>query len=177
MLVTKAPKPSQEFLLLWAKTDVRGMVRWAESLDAKESDLALRAKALLMSFVDLETRERWLNEAEQSPPEDETLTTLMRIWAEWDLEGALVAAMKLPHPEAARNLANSGVYGPFRQPWNAWNSGRYGIRVLTRLDYSSIPDAVQEKVLADAYSLMELWDSMDVAGAARFALAYLLRTA
>jgi len=173
-LVNEAPKPSQEFLLLWAQTDTGGMIRWAESLDAKDRELAVRAKALLMSFVDLETRERWLNEAEQSHPVDETLNTLMLGWAEWDLEGALLAATKLPHPEAAMSLANSGVYGPFvGQPWN---SSRFAIQVLTRLDYSKIPDAVQEKVFEDAYSLMEQWDSMDVAGAARFGLAYLLRT-
>ncbi len=166
--------PSDELLLLWAKSDLPGMVRWVESLDAGEGDLAVRAKGLLMSLVDAATRKRWLAEAKAAPAEEHREVLLFETWAQWDLEAALLAVAKAGDPESARTLANLEAYGPWRgQPWNA---SRHAFRVLTRFDFSKLPPRVAELALDDCYSLMEQWDSMDVAAAARFGFAYLLRT-
>jgi hypothetical protein len=53
---------------------------------------------------------------------------------------------------------------------------RYTFQVLSNFDYSKLPPKIHREVLAECYSLMEQWDSMDVAGAAQFGYAYLLRT-
>ncbi|MDQ3565878.1 MAG: hypothetical protein M3436_17840 [Pseudomonadota bacterium] len=166
--------PSDELLLIWAKSDLPGMVRWVESLDMREGDLAVRAKGLMMSLVDATTRNRWLAEAKAALSEEHREASLFEAWAQWDLEAALLAVSKAGDPESARGLANAGAYGPWRgQPWNA---SRHAFRVLTAFDFSKLPPRVAELALDDCYSLMEQWDSMDVAGAARFGFAYLLRT-
>jgi hypothetical protein len=167
-------RPSDELLLLWAKRDPVGMTRWVDSLDPKDVELALRAKGLLLSRVDAATRKRWLAEVKGSPAEDGPEATLFENWAQWDLEAAMLAVVDAGNPEAARGLANSAVYGPWSgQPWNA---SRHAFGILTRFDFTRLPPRVADLVLDDCYSLMEQWDSMDVANAARFGFAYLLRT-
>jgi hypothetical protein len=44
--------------------------------------------------------------------------------------------------------------------------------VLSSFDFSALPPAVHDAVLSDAYSFMEQWDSIDVASAAKFGMAY-----
>ncbi|MDQ3620903.1 MAG: hypothetical protein M3463_00205 [Verrucomicrobiota bacterium] len=97
---------------------------------------------------------------------------MFEAWAEWDFEAALLAAPKAGDPESARGLANGGAYGPWAgQPWNC---SRHAFRALSNFDFSKLPRRLEESALDDCYSLMEQWDSMDVAGAARFGFAYLL---
>jgi hypothetical protein len=166
--------PSHELLLLWAKSDLPGMIRWVDSLKISEVDLAARAKGLLMSLVDAATRERWLAKAKAAAREEHHEVALFESWAQWDLEAALLAVANAGDPESARGLANNGAYSPWSgQPWNA---SRHAFRVLTNFDFSKLPPSVEKLVLDDCYSLMEQWDSMDVAGAARFGFAHLLRT-
>jgi hypothetical protein len=176
--------PSDEFLLLWAQTDLPGMVRWVDSLAAPvdwaegltepRRDLALRAKGLLLSLVDDEARERWLSAAKEAPKDEkEGLASLFQAWAPWDLEAAILAAARAGDPEAAYGLANAAVYAG---TGTDWRGSRHAFQVLNTFDFSKLPPDIDKKVLDDAYSFMEQWDSMDVAAAARFGFAYLLRT-
>lgn len=167
-------QPSDELLLVWAKSDLPGMVRWVESLDASELELSLTTKGLLMGLVDVPTRERWLAEAKAAARDEHREAFLFATWAQWDLEGALNAAPKVGDPEALIGLANLGAYGPWSgQPWNG---SRDAFRVLSTFDFSKLPPKIHQLVFDDCYSLMEQWDSMDVAAAARFGFTYLRRT-
>jgi hypothetical protein len=166
--------PSQEFLLLWAKSDLPGIVRWAEALDASSGELGLRAQGLLISLVDSATRERWVAAAKSAPPKEEGGESLFSHWAQWDLAGALAAVAEASQPEFARGLANHAVYGPW--PDQPWNASRDALQVLSSFDFSKRPPQISGFILEECYRLMEQWDSMDVAGAGQFGFAYLLRT-
>jgi hypothetical protein len=166
--------PSDELLLIWAKSDLPGMIRWADSLDAHDQDLAVRAKGLFLSFADATTRNRWFAKAQPAHADQENVASLFFSWAQWDLEGALAAAAKVENPKATRGIANAAAYGPWvGQPWN---QSRYAFRVLSNYDYSKLPPKIYNMVFDYCLSLMEQWDSMDAASAAQFGFDYLLRT-
>ncbi len=178
--------PSDEFLLLWARKDVGGMSRWVETLLPKtvpweERDLEsyekleIRAKGVLLSLVEEGTRERWFNPPGDSSDEEkqEHVRALLASWARWDLQRAIEWAGRKTITKAAMELVNRAVYD-----WSNsdFRRSRYAFQVLSSFDFSKLPPAVDKAVLGDAYSFMEQWDSIDVASAAKFGLAYLLRT-
>jgi hypothetical protein len=52
--------PSAGTLLLWAKADQAGLIRWADTLDIKKDSCTTDVWGMLLSRVDPATRARWL---------------------------------------------------------------------------------------------------------------------
>ena len=119
--------PSIELLMLWAKADLPAMIRWAETLDVRKGETALRVKGFLMSRVDASTRERWLADAKSSVEDDDRTSNLMHTWAGWDPKGALAGALARKDPEVISEVADAASRGP----WGGrpHNTGHFGLGV------------------------------------------------
>jgi hypothetical protein len=166
--------PSIELLMLWAKADLPAMIRWAETLDIRNGDLALRVRGFLMSRVDAATRERWLAEAKSAVDDDDRTVNLMEDWAGWDPKGALEAAVARKDPEMISEVAAAASWGPWgRQPYN---TSHFGLGVIKEFDVMSIPPEIRVDATREWYSILEYWGQIDIGETASYGLQYLLQT-
>jgi len=170
----RSSEPSNELLMLWARADQPGMIRWVEPLDIRKDNLAPNAKGLLMSRIDAATRERWLADAKSANPDDDHRAALFQAWAAWDPGAAFAMAIATGDASLCMHLSNQAAYGP----WHGYpsNTSRFGLGFLRTFDFAKLPKSIHDALLEDAYSLMELWGGVDTAAAARFGFDYLQRT-
>lgn len=166
--------PSIELLMLWEKTDLPAMIRWAETLDIRKDQSALRVKGFLMSRVDPETRERWLAEAKSAVDDDDRTYNLMHDWAGWDPKTALEAAVARKDPELISQVADAASRGP----WGGrpYNTSHFGLGVIKDFDVMSIPPETRQAAREQWYQILEHWGNVDIGETARYGLNYLLRT-
>ncbi len=166
--------PSTELLMIWARVDQEGIIRWADSLDVRKDELAGVAKGLLMSRVATEKRNRWLSDAKSAVPEENRVEKLLSHWAGWDPKPALDAAVATDDADTINSVAFRGTYGPFdNQPWN---SSRFGIGVVKNFDVTSLPDEIRKAVVSEwGITIMEQWGDIDIGEAARYGVDFLLR--
>lgn len=173
--------PSVELLMLWAKIDQAGMVRWADPLDPKKDPVALEAKGMLMSRVDPETRKRWLAEAQFPDKDGDFFSDLFTDWAGWDPVAALETAVASRNAVAIEEAGYGAAFGPFdRQPLN---SSGFGLGVIKKFDVASLPPLLLGKATRrdvvynwGCDGIMEQWGAIDIGETARYGLDFLLRT-
>ncbi|MDQ3621459.1 MAG: hypothetical protein M3463_03095 [Verrucomicrobiota bacterium] len=166
--------PSIELLMLWAKADLPAMIRWAETLEIRSGERAVRVKGFLMSRVDASTRERWLAEAKSAVVDDDRTSNLMHAWAGWDPKGALEAAVVQKHPERITEVADAASRGP----WGGlpYNTSHFGLGIIKDFDVMSIAPDIRETATQEWYQILEHWGDIDIGETARYGLHYLLRT-
>ena len=172
-LEPRAAGPSIELLLIWAKTDLPAMIRWAESLDLRKDDLALKAKGFLMSRVDAETRERWLAEAKSDKAEDDRTENLLTGWAGWDPTAALDAALATKTPGTISGVAIAAAIGPWRG--NPLNTCHFGLGVIKGFDTTKFPESYRKEHFMEWYEILEWWGHIDIGETARYGLDFMLR--
>lgn len=165
--------PSTELLVIWAKTGLPAMIRWAESLDIHKDDLAETAKGFLMSRVDAATRTRWLADAKSENEKDDHASALIEAWAKWDPKAALEFA-------AASNdgrMINDAVGGACWRTWKAHNMQHCGLGAVKDFNVFDLPEKVRHEAL-DSWSqmVMEGWGEIDIGETARYGLNFMLRT-
>lgn len=166
--------PSTELLMVWARCDLAGMIRWAESLDMRGDEVARDIRGFLMGRVDSKTRERWLAEAKSAGPEAGLMENLLCGWAVWDLKSALAAAVATNDADTIEQVGTIGAYGiGYGQPWNACH---YGMGVIKDFDVAGLPEELRKKVIETwGIMIMEEWGDIDIGEAARYGLDFLLR--
>ena len=173
--------PSIELMMLWAKMDTAGMIRWADPLDVRKDTVALEAKGMLMSRVDPETRKRWIAAAKSADSNDDLPGYLYQEWAAWDPTAALDAAVATQDAEAIEDAGFGAAYGPFESSPSdgspsPLNSCGFGLGVLKNFDLASLPPKLRHDVTYGWESVMEEWGSIDIGEAARYGLDVILRT-
>jgi hypothetical protein len=171
-IVSLVPAPPTELLMVWARRDLPGMIRWAETLDLQTDDLAVTARAFLMSRVDAQTREHWIRDVKSKVPD--MTVRLLEDWAGWDPRAAMPLAVASGNPEAVEGVSVRAAYGPFRdQPYN---SSHYGLGFIQGFDLASIPEPLHKEVISEwGITIMEQWGDIDIGEAARYGLDFMLR--
>lgn len=165
--------PSTELFIIWAKVDLPGMIKWAESLDLRKDELALRAKGFLMSRVDAETRNRWLAEAKSETEEEDYTANLLAGWAAWDPKPALDAAVATKDAQLIHDAAERAAFGPWGLPLN---TSHYGLGVIKAFDaVASLPEETRKEAIAFWEPIMSQMGDVDIGEAARYGVDLLLR--
>lgn len=164
--------PSPGTLLLWARIDQPGMLRWAASHDPRKDDLAFEARAFLMSRVDAATRAGWLADAKSPPAADDMTSDLLDQWAMWDPGAALSAALATNYFVSVADGACSGAFGS--------NSTHYSLEAIKNFDLGAIcannPNYRNEVTTGSEWEeVLEAWGDIDVGEAARYGMDYLIR--
>ena len=169
-----AGTPSIELLILWAKGDFLGIVRWADSLDIKKDEIATVARGLLMSRVEPVTREKWLAEARVGGDVGNTVH-LLDEWGKWDPKSALDAAVATNDSETITDVASTVVDGP----WHLTipNACHYGLEIIKDFDVAKLPEEIRRGIRTHwSQFVMEEWGSIDVAKAAPYGFYFMLAT-
>ena len=169
----RAAGPSVELFVVWAKANLPAMIRWAEPLDLRKNDLAVKAKGFLMSRVDAATRNRWLTEAKGENEKEDQAVDLLESWALWDPKAALdfAAAAK-----DARMVA-SAIRGASWVSWGADNMRHAGLGAVQDFDFFALPEKVRKELVSDwSQYVMEGWGGIDIGETARYGLNFLLRS-
>ncbi len=162
-----------DLLIIWARVDLEGFIRWTESLDIQKDEIAAIAEGFLMSRVDSNTRDRWLTKAKSREAEGGTLQLLSE-WAKWDPTNALKEAVSTNEAETISEVAEMAAYGPFGgQPFN---SSHFGMRVIKDFDLSILPKEVRDGLIGEwGITIMEQWGDIAIGEAARYGLDFMLR--
>jgi hypothetical protein len=167
--------PSIELLLIWAKLDMPGLAKWAESLAADKDDDYLRGQGFLLSRVDRETRERWLAAARSGDPDEawEKTESLLENWAMWDPAAAADAALVTDNSETILSviLCMDGPWGS-----GVKNGCHAGIGFIKDFDVSRLPAQIYEDKFINWEEIMETWGEIDIGEAARYGFDFILRT-
>ncbi len=158
--------------IIWAKTDLPAMLRWAESPELKKDNAGLDAKGFLMSRVDAETRNRWLAEAKAGKPEDDNTISLLVGWAGWDPKAALDAAIATNDAEIAEEISNRAACGLWA---GTDNTSHFGLGVIKDFDASRLPESYRKNHFINWEEIMEGWGDVDIGEAARYGLDFMLR--
>ncbi len=177
-------RPKVELLMIWARRDLPGMIRWAEELatrqDAIGTDYLSDTRRFLMSRVDEKTRARWLAESNAKnnalPENDrsEDPDALLDGWAQWDPAPALAAAVATKNADIIRECAESGAYGPFTA--QRYPTSHHGLGVIRDFDLTRLPEKLRRDVLQEwGVAIMEQWGDIDIGEAARYGLDLMLR--
>lgn len=163
---------SAEWLLLWAKTDLSGMIAWAETLDLAENDLSTPARAVLLGFADPKTCRRWLAEAKaRSTADEDLLHTLLEQAAPWAPQLALEEAVATANAEIIRDVAEGMAYG-FQS--ESRNTSHFGLGIVNDFQLTKLhPSLLAETRTEWGITIMELWGDIDVAEAARYGFRFL----
>ena len=173
-LEPRSAEPSAELLMIWARADLPAMIRWAESLDIRNDEIAAKAKGLLMTKVDSATRDRWLADAKSPAAEQDRTGILLREWAAWDPKPALDAAASIENGDDAFHVILAAVEGP----WHAMarNTSHSGLAFIKEFDPARMPEQVRANQFLNWEMILEVWGDTDIGETARYGLDFLLRT-
>lgn len=161
------------FLMLWSKLDLPAMRKWTEEQDVLGSKHGIEARAVLMSRVDEQTRQRWLREAKGRGAEESRVRELFEHWSRWNPEDALKASLAFDDAELLQRVAEQAVY-PFIY---SWNGSHWGLGIVRDFDLR----AAGAKWMRNDYpnlgewgiTIMEQWSDVDVGEAARYGFHFL----
>jgi hypothetical protein len=161
--------------MLWAKLDLPGMTRWADSIDpAKAKDnFVLDARGMLMSRVDAKTRARWLAQAKTPNPDDDLSRALIEQWAHWDPSAALAAAVATDDSQTLEEVAEELAEGPFEATFP--KSSRFGLEAIRNFDVGALPAKFRDTLMDQWDEIMDQWGDVDVCEAARYGMDFLNR--
>jgi hypothetical protein len=165
--------PSDRFLKEWERLDYPSLLRWTETQPMHDITAGVRARGMLMSRVDEETRLRWVREASELTGDNEPKLSLFGAWALWNPEAALKAALETKNPI---NIIQAGA-GAVRF---AGNRCHHALAVIRNIDIGATAAALpedQRDVLFRGWGLviMEQWIDVDVGEAARYGFDFLAR--
>jgi hypothetical protein len=135
------------------------------------------AQGILMSSVDADVREQWLQEASQGaekPPS--SLVELLEAWSRVNPLQALEATGKYRDPDILCGVANEAVY-PGASSYNRSHPGLEAVRAydLRRVLPHMSEEAVESIGWHWGYTEMEQWLEVDAGEAARYGFEYLTR--
>lgn len=165
---------SQEWLLLWAKTDLSGMKTWVEPLDLNLSPLSARVRGLLLGLVDKATRHRWLKLANsKNKSNNSILLDLLGQAAPWAPQLAIETAIVTANSETIQYVINEAVYGFQSQ---SWNTSHCGLGVVKDFLFGSLASSLSVELSEELVMIMEQWGDVDIGEAARSGFHFLLQT-
>ncbi len=167
--------PSIELLMIWAKSDLPSMIRWAESLDIRKDDHASIAQGMLLSRVDTDTCNRWLANATSAKEEDNRTAVLLSAWAGWDPKAALDAAVATKNAQTIEDVVAGAVFGPWAP--GTFNTRRFALETIEGFDIARLSEDIRNSIKGHwSQFVMEAWGDIDVSAAARHGFNFMLIT-
>lgn len=169
--------PSLGLLVLWAKLDQPGMIRWADAGDMHKDEAIFEARALLMGRVDDATRARWLAQAKGSKPDDDRTEDFVLEWGGWDPARAtstvVASATSNRDWDLVVDAARGAAYGAdsFTQGECHW-----GLEALKNINFGKLTPNTRLSVNDQWDVMMEQWAGIDIGEAARYGIDFLNKT-
>lgn len=168
--------PSVGVLLCWVKADFESMKDYIETCERRLDPLAPAIMGILLSRVDVATRNRWMPFVRRP----DNLANLPRLgeilteWAKWDPKEALQAAVDTQDVSIIHDVAESAAFGLDSLCYNTCHAG---LGVIRDFDVSSLPAPLMKELINEwGVEIMEQWGDVDVAEAARYGLKFMLAT-
>lgn len=163
--------PSQEFYMIWARKDMAGLVRWADTMDAATDDIRLDAKSFLMSRVDDSTQNRWLAEERAKGRDNDLSENLYEGFVQWVPEAGMESVLKSGNLEEIEEAPRDAAYGP----WGGrpYNTCRYGLEYIKGFDPMRMPETYRKQHYDNWEEIMEVWGDIDIGESARYAYNFL----
>lgn len=171
-LAEKLDAEDDALSLLWMHLAPNTLIEW---IDAQQNlkEPPLRIMGMLLSQLDDPTRQKWLQKAKEDGTSGQTLHDLICNWASWDPKPSLQAAIATNEPLIIRDAADHVVYAGF----DVRNALPNGLQAIRGYDVGSLPKPLREMTLQEyGIQIMEYWGDIDIGGAARYGLDFMLKT-
>ncbi len=163
--------PSEELLMIWAKLNLPGLVKWADSVD---EPVQLRARGFLMSRVEPAIRDRWLAAVRAAEPDEnwDAAGWLLERWAQWDPAPAAEAALARSDSNTIIDVFIAASDGP----WPIRNAQHGNLDFIKNFDPARLPERAYEDKFMNWEMIVETWGDINIGEAARYGFDFLVRT-